>query len=115
MPTWTYVAVHARGPLTFYDDPAQLLDLVTRLTARHEERRPAPWAVNDAPADYIARQLKAIVGFRLEIKQIHGKWKLSQNKTAADQRGVLNGLRRESPAAAAVMEPFVRPEDGSGD
>ena len=114
VPTWNYVAVHARGPLTFYDEPSQLLDLVTRLTARHEEQRPAPWAVSDAAPDYIARQLKAIVGFRLEIRQVHGKWKLSQNKTAADQRGVLAGLRIESPATAAAMETFMRAEDGSG-
>jgi len=103
VPTWNYVAIHASGPITVYEDPNKLLDVVTRLTERHEGSRRTPWAVNDAPADYIQRQLKAIVGFRLEIKELQGKWKMSQNRKADDQRGVLAGLMAEGSDAAAVM------------
>jgi transcriptional regulator len=107
VPTWNYVAIHASGPLSFFDDQDQLLSLVTRLTDKHERSRTEPWAVSDAPADYIARQLKAIVGFRLEIASLQGKWKMSQNRGADDQRGVLAGLDAESPPAADVMRAFV--------
>ncbi|HEX7966597.1 MAG TPA: FMN-binding negative transcriptional regulator, partial [Stellaceae bacterium] len=65
VPTWNYVAIHAYGTLEFYDDPDRLLGLVTRLTETHEGGRAEPWAVSDAPRDYIAGMLKAIVGFEL--------------------------------------------------
>ncbi|MGE4061832.1 MAG: FMN-binding negative transcriptional regulator [Rhodospirillaceae bacterium] len=105
VPTWNYVAIHARGPITFFDDADRLLSLVTRLTEKHEAGRAKPWAVSDAPAEYIARQLKAIVGFRLEIASLEGKWKMSQNRSAEDRRGVLAGLKADGAAAVAdVME-----------
>jgi transcriptional regulator len=65
VPTWNYVAIHAYGPVRFFDDADRLLALVTRLTERHEGRRATPWAVTDAPEDYIRRQLKAIIGFEI--------------------------------------------------
>ena len=68
-----------------------MLDLVRRLTDRHEGERAAPWAVSDAPADFIQSQLRAIVGLRLEITALTGKWKMSQNRSPADRAGV--GLR----------------------
>jgi transcriptional regulator len=103
VPTWNYVAIHAAGPLQFYDDPDRLLALVTRLTERHEGDRPAPWAVSDAPDDFIRRQLGGIVGFTLTIARLEGKWKMSQNRPAADRAGVVEGLQREGgPAEAAV-------------
>jgi transcriptional regulator len=104
VPTWNYVAIHAKGPLSFYDDATRLLDLVTRLTERYERPRPAPWSVSDAPADYIQRQLKAIVGFRLEIRELQGKWKMSQNRSADDRRGVVAGLQAEGSPVATVMK-----------
>ena len=108
VPTWNYVAIHASGPLTFFSDPKELLGLVTRLTELHERPRKEPWAVGDAPADYIARQLKAIIGFRLEISTLQGKWKMSQNRTPEDQRGVLAGLKADGvDAVARIMQPLV--------
>lgn len=96
VPTWNYVSVQARGRLETFDDPEQLLPLVTRLTERHERRaaRPAvkPWAVSDAPADYLGKMLRAIVGVRLTIESIDGKKKLSQNRAAIDQQGVVSAL-----------------------
>lgn len=105
VPTWNYVAIHAYGPLTFYEDADRLLALVTKLTETHEAARDQPWAVSDAPKDFIAGMLKAIVGFELPIARLEGKWKMSQNRPAADRAGVVEGLTREGgPEEAAVAE-----------
>jgi transcriptional regulator len=103
VPTWNYTAVHAHGAVTFFDDRAKLLDIVTRLTNLHEGRRAVPWAVGDAPADYIEAMLKAIVGFEMPIAKLEGKWKLGQNRSAEDYAGVKAGLREEGAALSDVM------------
>jgi transcriptional regulator len=103
VPTWNYTAVHAHGAVTFFDDRDRLLDIVTRLTNLHEGRRTAPWAVSDAPADYIETMLKAIVGFELPIARLEGKWKLGQNRSAEDYTGVREGLEVEGAALSDVM------------
>ncbi len=107
VPTWNYVAVHAYGRLVFFDDREELRALVTRLTATHEGTFPAPWAVSDAPADFIASQLKGIVGFRLAITRLEGKWKMSQNRPEADRLGVIEGLKEQKGAAPAVVSDTV--------
>ena len=107
VPTWNYVAVHAYGRLVFFDDREELRALVTRLTATHEAAFPAPWAVSDAPADFIAAQLKGIVGFRLAITRLEGKWKMSQNRPEADRLGVIEGLSRQKGEAQAAVADAV--------
>lgn len=91
VPTWNYAVVHAQGLPRFIQDTAELHALVSRLTNRHEEQRAQPWSVDDAPPDYTHTMLKAIVGLEIEIKQIQGKFKLSQNRLPVDQRGVMEG------------------------
>lgn len=103
VPTWNYEAVHAYGRLEIIHEPEALLPIVTKLTRRHEERRPHPWQVSDAPADYISSQLKGIVGVELHISRLEGKKKLSQNKSKEDQQGVISGLANENPALAEAM------------
>src|SRR5687768_14689415 len=83
VPTWNYVAVHVYGELRLTDDPAFLRRHLEALTARHEAGRTTPWQVSDAPAEYVARQLGAIVGFELTIARLEGKWKMSQNRPGA--------------------------------
>ncbi|HIJ38845.1 MAG TPA: FMN-binding negative transcriptional regulator [Rhodospirillaceae bacterium] len=95
VPTWNYVAVHASGPLSFFDDTPSLLTVVRKLTERHEAGRPSPWALDEAPEDYRQAQLKGIVGFKMTIVQLQGKWKMSQNRSAEDQKSVLEGLQSE--------------------
>jgi transcriptional regulator len=95
VPTWNYVAIHAYGTLETFDDPARLLEVVTRLTDRHEMPRAAPWAVSDAPGDFVQGMLRGIVGIRLPIARLEGKVKMSQNRPAADQSGVIEGLRHD--------------------
>lgn len=92
VPTWNYVTVHAHGPVEFFDDADRLLAAVTRLTRLHEGERDTPWEVSDAPADYIAAQLRGIVGLRMPITRLEGKRKMSQNRPEADRRGVAAGL-----------------------
>ena len=108
VPTWNYVAVHAYGPVEFFDDEVRLLDAVTRLTTLHESPRPEPWAVTDAPKTFVGAQLRGIVGLRLPIARIEGKRKMSQNRSAEDRAGVAAGLaasERASDHAAAALIP----------
>lgn len=104
VPTWNYVAVHAHGAIRFFEDRERLLDVVARLTERHERSRPVPWNVHDAPPDYLDRMLDGIVGVELAIARLEGAWKASQNRTDADRRGVEAGLRAdgEEPMATVV-------------
>ncbi|RVD41510.1 MAG: FMN-binding negative transcriptional regulator [Mesorhizobium sp.] len=93
VPTWNYAAVHACGPVEFFDDADRLLEVVTRLTNLHEGARDAPrWAVSDAPPDFIQSQLRGIVGLRMPVVRLEGKRKMSQNRNAADRAGVAAGL-----------------------
>ena len=103
VPTWNYVAVHAHGPVTFFDDEERLLALVTKLTEAREARREHPWAVSDAPAEFIRAHLMGIVGFELPIAKLEGKWKMSQNRPAKDRAGVVQGLTRENEVAVAGL------------
>jgi transcriptional regulator len=95
VPTWNYSAVEFRGRVEVHDDTAWLREAVTRLTDLHEQSRPEPWAVTDAPEVYVEKQLKAIVGVELTIESVQGKAKLSQNRSEEDREGVIAGLRDE--------------------
>jgi transcriptional regulator len=108
VPTWNYVAVHARGTLRFVREPDALRRHLARLTARHEAGRPQPWAITDAPADYIAKQLGAIVGVEIEITRLEGKWKMSQNRSAEDVDGVIEGLAASSDPREREVAEIVR-------
>jgi len=113
VPTWNYVTIHVRGRISFFHEPEALLDLVRRLTEQHEGGRAAPWAVSDAPPDFIQSQLRGIVGLRVEITALTGKWKMSQNRSPADRAGVVAGLRADGgpkaeAVAAAVAEAMER-------
>jgi transcriptional regulator len=92
VPTWDYVVIHAHGTLVVHDDPAWTAENVRRLTELHEGQREHPWSVDDAPAEYVAAQLRAIVGLELVLSRIEAKAKLSQNRSAADIDGVIAGL-----------------------
>jgi len=105
VPTWNYVAIHAAGPITFFDDPDHLLDVVTRLTENQESSRSAPWAVSDAPEDFLQGMLKGIVGFAIPLTRLEGKWKMSQNRPAEDRAGVIAGLTAEGREEVAALVP----------
>ncbi len=92
VPTWNYVVVHARGQLTFHEDPRWLLANVNALTDSQERQLAGPWKVSDAPPDYIDGMLRAIVGVELTITSLEGKWKVSQNRPEEDRKGVMAAL-----------------------
>ena len=107
VPTWNYIAVHAYGPVEFFEDADRLLDVVTRLTKLHESARPDPWAVTDAPKEFIQSQLRGIVGLRIPITRIDGKRKMSQNRSAEDRAGVVNGLAASDDAVDQAVASLI--------
>lgn len=110
VPTWNYSAIHAYGTLEVFTDPDRLLGVVTRLTNMYETPRNAPWAVADAPADFVQGMLKAIYGISLKITRLEGKVKMSQNRPEPDQQGVVKGLAADGrdALAKAVTDALAR-------
>lgn len=103
VPTWNYAMVQARGRLQAQDDPEVVRGIVTRLTRRHEASQPKPWAVTDAPPDFTDTMLRAIVGIRIPLQSLVGKFKLSQNRPATDVTGVVQGLRAGGGASQQAL------------
>jgi len=106
VPTWNYAIVQVRGRARVIDDAAWLLQQINAITTQQEGPRDRPWAVGDAPDDFIRAQLKGIIGVEIEIAAIEGKWKVSQNRPVADRQGVAAGLGEE--AGQADMVDLVR-------
>ncbi|MBI5258214.1 MAG: FMN-binding negative transcriptional regulator [Burkholderiales bacterium] len=107
VPTWNYTLVQARGRLEVLDDAASVRDIVQRLTTRHEATQPRPWGLGDAPPEYIETLLRAIVGIRIPLISLVGKFKHSQNRPAAERGGVVRGLRGGPQAEQQAMADWV--------
>ena len=112
VPTWNYIVVQARGVLRAYDDAVWLRELVGTLTDRHEAGRADPWKLSDAPDDFIAQTLRAIVGIEVELTALVGKWKVSQNRPPADRAGVVRGLEAAGDDVSRAMAAAVRGAGG---
>lgn len=109
VPTWNYAMVQVRGQARVHEDAAWLHAQIGALTDEHEAPRAEPWAVSDAPERYIEAQLKGIVGIEIEIAEISGKWKVSQNRSDADRAMVATGLGDGAdPHANAAMAGLVK-------
>ena len=108
VPTWNYSAVHLTGTAQVHQEPDWLRTAVTDLTQQHESPRDTPWHVRDAPETYIEGQLRGIVGVELTVTGVEGKAKLSQNRSTADQQGVIEGLRADGrPGDLAVADAMA--------
>lgn len=108
VPTYNYMVVHAHGRIVVRDDEKFVRGLVARLTRKMEAGEPVPWKMGDAPSDYIAQMLGAIVGIEIEVERLVGKWKLGQNKEAADRRGAAETLlARPSDEQRAVGQAML--------
>jgi len=103
VPTWMYIAIQASGPIEFFEDGERLRTIVRESTRRQERARAAPWAVEDAPEDYVQGQLRAIVGFELRIEQLDGAWKFAQKKTEGDRLGVADGLQAQDEPVSDLV------------
>jgi transcriptional regulator len=95
VPTWNYSVVHIKGRITIHDDERYVRGVVAKLTHHHEASQPKPWKMTDAPRDYMADMVKAIVGIEIGITEITGKFKLSQNRETRDAKGVADNLKRQ--------------------
>ena len=103
VPTWNYSVVHLRGSAVVHDDAEWVRSLVTRLTDRHESTRDEPWAVSDAPDDYIDKNLRPIVGVEIVVSSVEAKAKLSQNRSDSDRAGVASGLAADGLDPARLV------------
>jgi len=108
VPTWNYEVVHAHGDLVAHDDVTWIEGFVRELTERHEGRRTDPWAVDDAPADFLGSMLRGIVGVELAVDRFEGKRKLSQNRPAEDRAGVIEGMATEDGEGPARIVAAMR-------
>jgi transcriptional regulator len=115
VPTWNYAAVHATGVFRAVHDRDELLQIVRATVAVYEGPRPQPWRLGE-PGEYLERMLKGIVGFRIEIGGLEGKWKLSQNHPAERRARVVRALRaqggEDAEAIADLMERAEQQEPG---
>lgn len=109
VPTWNYAMVQVCGVPVVIDEASWLKRQISDLTDHHEGRRLAPWSVDEVPDDFIASQMKAIVGIEIPIGRLEGKFKMSQNRPASDQAGVHEGSGNPedlhfNPGVAALVK-----------
>lgn len=114
VPTWNYLAVHARGAARVVQDPSWLKEHLHNLTDRHERDRAQPWSVDDAPEEYTERLMQGIVGIEIRIEELTGKLKASQNQPEANRAGVKAGLKAESVTHAEAMADLISEPDTKG-
>ncbi|MEZ5811393.1 MAG: FMN-binding negative transcriptional regulator [Rhizobiaceae bacterium] len=113
VPTWNYAIVQVRGRAETFHDAHWLRDQITQLTDIHESGRTEPWKVTDAPDDFVRAQIRGIVGLRIEIDDIEGKWKMSQNRPVDDRKGVAEGYDGDGrPEMAELLRKFSGLSDG---
>lgn len=108
VPTWNYVHVQVRGPARVHEGAEFLRPQIEALTSQHEGPRAESWKVDDAPEPFIAAQMRGIVGLEIAIESIAGKFKLSQNRNAADFAGVVAGLEAEPDSAGPDLARIMR-------
>lgn len=111
VPTWNYTSVHVSGTAEISHDPELLLDIITKLTEQHEHARPEPWAVSDAPEDFIKAQINGIVAVIVNIDRVEAKAKLSQNRSEADRAGVVADLTSSLRNDDQVIGRLVAAQD----
>lgn len=112
VPTWNYITIQAHGVITLHHEPEWLVPHVRRLVERHEAGRASPWSIDDAPVGYVETQARAIVGLELRISRLEAKRKLSQNRSAADIAGTIEGLEAGTSQERAVAAEMRREPTG---
>jgi transcriptional regulator len=107
VPTWNYLVVHVKGKIKYKHEANWKLSMLTRLTDLHETKKSMPWQVSDAPQDYLVNMLSALVGIEIHIESMAGKWKVSQNQSAENKQGVVDGLAQEETPSASLMSSII--------
>jgi transcriptional regulator len=108
VPTWNYVVAHAHGVARVVEDRDWLFDMLKRLVTAHEANRPSPWSVSDAPAPFMDKMMRAIVGIEIPIDRLEGKLKASQDEAMPDRLGTVRGLREQACDTARAMAALVQ-------
>ena len=108
VPTWNYIDVHAYGTVRLVDDVDWLRELLRRLSERHEARNPTPWRMQDLPEPYLKGMLKGIIGLDIAVTRLEGKYKLSQNRPAADRPRVIVALEAQNGEDAHAIARLMR-------
>lgn len=117
VPTWNYEVVHVEGLLTAVEeDPVWMRNLLRDLTAEQEKQASGekPWTMEEAPADYIEGLVRSVVGIRIEVRKMSGKFKLSQNQPEANQQSVIEALRARSDLELQAMAKAIENHRKSG-
>jgi transcriptional regulator len=107
VPTWNYVAVHATGTFRLVDDPTAITGIVAASVAEYERNMPVPWRL-DARGEYVQKLVAAIVGFRIEVTRLEGKWKLSQNHAPERRAKVVAALETSTNPDALAVARLMR-------
>ncbi len=108
VPTWNYVVAHAHGGARAVEDRDWVFDMLKRLVTAHEAARPSPWSVSEAPAPFMDKMMRAIVGIEIRIDRLEGKLKASQDEAMADRLGTVRGLREQACDTARAMAALVQ-------
>jgi transcriptional regulator len=113
VPTWNYTAVHAYGRVQLIEDSTALLDILNRSVNEYESSMAKPWSLGESTT-FLDRMMTQIVGFRIEIDQIEGKWKLSQNHPMERREKVIHSLMLQgdenSVGIAKLMQKQLKTE-----
>jgi transcriptional regulator len=115
VPTWNYVVAHVHGVARVVDGRAGMLQMLRQLTDDQESARPTPWSIDDAPAPYIDKLMRAIVGIEIPIDRLEGKLKASQDEALADRWGTVRGLTALGCPEGRAMADWVRWAIDQGD
>ena len=108
VPTWNYVDVHAYGTMQLVEDDEWLRGFLARLSERHEARNPVAWRMQDLPEAYVGTMLKGIIGLDIAVTRLEGKYKLSQNRPAADRPGVIAALEAQTDPDSRAVARLMR-------
>lgn len=108
VPTWNYVVAHAHGEARVVEDRDWVFDMLKRHVTAHEAARPSPWSVSDAPAPFMDKMMRAIVGIEIRIDRLEGKLKASQDEAMPDRHGTARGLREQACDTARAMAALVQ-------
>lgn len=108
VPTWNYAIVHAYGRAEIVDDGAWLLRHVSELSEQQESPYEMPWKTGDAPAGYIEKMTRGIVGLKVTVTRLEGKAKMGQNRETRDALGAAAGLEARNQGADRAVAAAMR-------
>ncbi len=107
VPTWNYMAVHAYGTPEIIDDPGHARQALARLVDVHESSHSALWTLGSLPDEFVEEMIRGIIAFEIPVARLEGKWKLSQNRSAADRNGVIEGLRAQGDSMSHAVAQMM--------